>query len=482
MKQDKFHTNNTFGRAGKKKDIKKTEYNKIRNTTGKPASVHKEKPAKKQAFPCRTDSLAEGDIRNTKSTGEEHSKDCRQDLCSAFKKCGSCQFQGIPYKTQLKNKQVAVEKLMAPYAVPKPVIGMENPLYYRNKVHRSFGLNERRAVVCGTYEEQSHTIVPIKECRIEDRTCQDIIRSIEGMLKSFKIRVYDEDTGTGLLRHVLVRKGFTSGQLLVVLVCASPVFPSKNNFVKALLDKHPAITSIVLNMNDKRTSMVLGERNITLYGKGYIEDQLLGKVYRISPGSFYQVNPVQTEKLYQEAIRLADFKGNEIILDAYCGIGTIGLSAADKVKEVIGVELNKDAVRDAVFNAKANNIKNARFYAADAGDFMEDLADAGTGVDVVFMDPPRSGSNEKFLSSLVRLSPASVVYISCNPETQARDIKYLSRKGYKVKKIQPVDMFPFCDHIETVCLLSNRKPDTKVRIDVDLEDYYRIKDAKKNQN
>ena len=385
----------------------------------------------------------------------------KKDICPVYKKCGSCQLQGIPYEIQLKNKHAEVEKLMAPYGKPEPMIGMDVPLFYRNKVHRSFGLDSRGHAVCGNYEELSHRIVPVSECMIEDRTCQDIIRSIEGMLRSFKIRVYDEDTGIGLLRHVLVRKGFASGQILVVLVCSSPVFPSRNNFIKALREKHPSITSVVLNINDRRTSMVLGERNITLFGKGFIEDQLLGKTYRISAGSFYQVNPVQTEKLYTVAIQMADFKGTETILDAYCGIGTIGLSAVDKVKEVIGVELNKDAVRDAVFNAKTNQVKNAVFYAADAGEFMEELASSGKRIDAVLMDPPRSGSDEKFLSSVVRLSPPVVIYISCNPHTQVRDLKYLTSKGYKVKKIQPVDMFPFCDDIECVCLLSKKNTNRK---------------------
>ena len=255
------------------------------------------------------------------------------------------------------------------------------------------------------------------------------------------------------MRHVLIRTGHQTGEMLVVLVVASPVFPSKNNFVKALRKEHPEITSVVLNVNDKKTSMILGERNIVLYGKGYIQDVLCGYTFRISPHSFYQVNPVQTELLYRKAISLAGLTGKERVLDAYCGIGTIGMIASKKAKEVIGVELNRDAVKDAIGNAKGNGVKNIRFYQADAGAFMVSLAEQEEKMDVVFMDPPRAGSDEAFLESIAKLAPKTVVYISCNPETLARDLKYLTKKKYQVKKICPVDMFPFTDHCEVVCAM-----------------------------
>ena len=273
------------------------------------------------------------------------------------------------------------------------------------------------------------------------------------MLKSFKIRTYDEDSGYGLLRHVLVRRGFASGEIMVVLVVASPVFPSKNNFVKALRKVHPEITTIVLNVNDKHTSMVLGERDIVIYGKGFIRDTLCGRTFRISPGSFYQVNPVQTEVLYGKAVEYAGLTGNERVIDAYCGIGTIGIIASAKAKEVIGVELNPDAVRDARINTRENKIQNVQIRQGDGGAFMEAMAETGEHADVVFMDPPRAGSDEKFMASLLKLNPKKVIYISCNPETMARDLNYLTKKGYEVKKIQPVDMFCFCDHVETICEL-----------------------------
>ena len=294
---------------------------------------------------------------------------------------------------------------------------------------------------------------------IEDRISQEIIRTIRDMLKSFKIKTYDEDTGYGLLRHVLVRRGFSTDEIMVVLVVASPVFPSKNNFVKALRKKYPQITTVVLNVNDKKTSMVLGERDIVIYGKGFIRDTLCGCSFRISPQSFYQVNPVQTEILYKTAIEYAGLGRKETVIDAYCGIGTIGLVAAKRAKNVIGVELNPDAVHDAKINARENKITNAHFYQGDAGEFMEAMAENGETADVVFMDPPRTGSDKKFMSSMIKLGPSRIVYVSCGPETLARDLEYLTKHGYEVRKIQPVDMFSFTDHCENVCLLTKRRGD-----------------------
>ena len=266
---------------------------------------------------------------------------------------------------------------------------------------------------------------------------------------------------------MLVKRGFSSGQVMVVLVTATPILPAKKRFVEALRKIHPEITTVIQNVNGKFTSLVLGEQEKVLFGLGYIEDTLCGCVFRISAKSFYQINPVQTEKLYGRAIELAALTGNETVIDAYCGIGTIGLIAARHAKKVIGVELNNDAVRDAIANARRNGIQNARFYCADAGQFLVDMADSGEQADVVMMDPPRAGSDEAFLSSIVRLSPARVVYISCNPETQARDFTYLTRSGYTVRHIQPVDMFPHTNHVETVVLLSHKKPDSYIHIDVE---------------
>ena len=376
--------------------------------------------------------------------------------CSVSKKCGSCQYQGVPYKEQLSAKQKRMKKLLGKFANVKPIIGMDDPFYYRNKVHAVFDRNKKGNIICGTYEAKTHKVVPIEECMIEDKISQEIIRTIRDMLKSFKIKTYDEDTGYGLLRHVLVRRGFSTGEIMVVLVVGSPIFPSKNNFVKALRKKYPQITTVVLNVNDKKTSMVLGERDIVIYGKGYIRDTLCGCTFRISPQSFYQVNPVQTEILYKTAIEYAGLGRKETVIDAYCGIGTIGLVAAKRAKNVIGVELNPDAVRDARINAKENKITNARFYQGDAGEFMENMAENGEHADVVFMDPPRTGSDKKFMSSVIKLNPSRIVYISCGPETLARDLEYLTKHGYDVRKIQPVDMFSFTDHCENICLLTKK--------------------------
>ena len=377
--------------------------------------------------------------------------------CPVAKKCGGCEYQGISYDEQLQKKQKQTEALLKKFGKVQSIIGMKVPCYYRNKVHSVFGRDRRGNIISGTYQAGTHYIVQTEDCLLEDRKCQEIIRTIRGLLKSFKIKTYDEDTGYGLLRHVLVRRGFETGEIMVVLVLGSPILPSKNNFVKALRKEHPEITTVVINVNDKRTSMVLGEREIPVYGKGYIQERLCGCTFRISPKSFYQVNPVQTEILYETAVAFAGLTGKEEVIDAYCGIGTIGMVAARYAKRVIGVELNKDAIRDARINAKANQIGNIEFRQGDAGEFMVDMAKKGQKTEVVFMDPPRAGSDEKFLSSLVTLKPEKVVYISCNPETLARDLKYLVRKGYAVKKIQPVDMFPWTGHVETVCLLSRVK-------------------------
>lgn len=346
-----------------------------------------------------------------------------------------------------------METLLSKYNKVEPIIGMDNPCFYRNKVHHVFKMDRKGNVLAGSYEANSHHVVNIDKCIIEDEKSQQIIDTIKGLLKSFKISIYNEDRGYGLLRHVLIRRGFKTGEIMVVLVALNPIFPSKNNFVKALRKVHPEITTVVLNINDRATSMVLGDRNITLFGPGFIIDELCGLKFRISPNSFYQVNPVQTQKLYDTAIDFAELTGKETVIDAYCGIGTIGLSTAHKVQKIIGVELNKDAVRDAKNNAKANGIDNSVFIQDDAGDFMKKMAERGEKADVVFMDPPRSGSTQKFIDAVNKLSPNRVVYISCGPDTLARDLEYFTSLNYVVTRIQPVDMFPFAEHVEVVCSL-----------------------------
>lgn len=386
---------------------------------------------------------------------EKNQQQKTKSLCPMSKQCGGCQWIDVPYDEQLARKQERLTKLLKPYVKPEKVIGMEQPFHYRNKVHASFGMS-RKGPVSGIYKAGSHEIVPVDSCLIENEKADAIIVTIRSLLRSFKIKTYDEDKGYGLLRHVLVRIGHNSGEILVVLVLASPILPSKNNFVKALRKEHPEITTVVVNVNDRRTSMVLGEKEQVIYGKGYITDTLCGKTFRISPKSFYQVNATQTEVLYRQAMEYAGLTGKETVLDAYCGTGTIGMIASDKAKQVIGVELNKDAVRDAVLNAKTNQVKNIRFYQQDAGKFMVEMAEQGAKVDVVFMDPPRAGSDEAFLGSVVKLSPKKIVYVSCNPETLARDLGYLTKHGYKAQKAVGVDMFAMTEELETVVLLQRK--------------------------
>ena len=391
----------------------------------------------------------------------------QKSLCPVSKKCGGCQLLDMPYSQQLTLKKKQLEETLKGICKVQTVIGMEQPFHYRNKVHAVFDRDRRGNIISGIYQENTHIVVPVEKCLIEDEKADEIIGTIRGMLKSFKIRTYDEDTGYGLLRHVLIRKGFQSGEIMVVLVTASPVFPSKNNFIKALRERHPEITTIVQNINGRGTSMVLGDREQVLYGKGYITDQLCGCTFRISSKSFYQVNPVQTEKLYNLAIELAGLTGKETVLDAYCGIGTIGIIASRKAGQVIGVELNQDAVRDAVNNAKLNQISNIRFYCNDAGRFMVNMAERGDRADVVIMDPPRSGSTEEFMDSIKKMGADKLVYISCNPETLARDLRYMKNLGYRVDgNAVGVDMFAETYHVETVVLLS--KLNTKQHIEVEL--------------
>jgi 23S rRNA (uracil1939-C5)-methyltransferase len=292
---------------------------------------------------------------------------------------------------------------------------------------------------------------------IEDRKSDEIIVTIRQLLKSFHITPYNEYKGYGLLRHVLVKRGFGTGEVMVVLVTTSPIFPAKNRFVQALRNRHPEITTVVQNINPGFTSMVLGDREKPLFGNGYIEDVLCGLKFRISAKSFYQVNPVQTEVLYGKAVEFAGLTGREQVIDAYCGIGTIGLIASNRSGTIIAVEQNPDAIRDAGANAKLNAIGNIKFYQDDAGAFLMRMAEEKQEADVVFMDPPRAGSDENFLTALLELSPKRIVYISCNPETLQRDLKFLTRrKEYFVSKIQPVDMFPFTKHVETVVLIQRK--------------------------
>lgn len=376
--------------------------------------------------------------------------------CPLYKKCGGCQLQNLTYEQQLRYKQVKCIRLLGKFCRVGEIIGMETPYHYRNKVQAAFALDRHSNIISGVYQSSSHKIVPVTVCMTEDEKADEIIGTIRRLLKNFKLRPYNEDTGRGFLRHVLVKRGFKSGQIMVVLVTGTRDFPKKKDFVATLLKIHPEITTVVQNVNNQKTSMVLGNRSEVLFGDGYITEQLGDFSFRISPRAFYQINPIQTEVLYNTTLEFAGLTGKETVIDAYCGTGTIGIFASPKAKKVVGVELNPDAVKDARVNAKLNSAENTEFYNADAGEFLADAAASNEKYDVVIMDPPRSGSTVKFLKSVVKLAPKTVVYVSCNPETLARDLMFLVRNGYKVKKIQPVDMFPHTNHVETVAVLSRK--------------------------
>ncbi|MEA5012822.1 MAG: 23S rRNA (uracil(1939)-C(5))-methyltransferase RlmD [Angelakisella sp.] len=377
------------------------------------------------------------------------------ELCPVAKKCGGCQLQNMDYLRQLRFKQAKVEKLLGRNHKVRSILGMDVPYHYRNKVQAAFA-PFRGSITTGIYQSATRRVVPVRSCMTEDKICGKIVQTAGRIARDLGLSAVDPRTGRGLLCHILVRRGFATGQILVAIVTSAPAFPRKNDFVSRLVDAHPNITTVVHNISDG-VPMVLGNRENVLYGPGYIEDKLCGLSFRVSARSFYQINPQQTEKLYDEAIAMAQLTGNEAVIDAYCGIGTIGLVAAARgAAHVVGVELNRDAVRDAIQNAKANKLQNARFFQGDAGRFMAELAEEGQSVDVVFMDPPRQGSDRAFLISLVRLTPKRVVYISCNPETQARDVEFLVKNGYAVSSILPVDMFPHTNHVECVCLLEKK--------------------------
>lgn len=377
--------------------------------------------------------------------------------CPNYKSCGGCQLQRLPYPEQLRRKQGRAIALLGEFGHVEEIVGMADPTHYRNKVTAAFALDRERRVVSGIYQPNSHKVVPVDDCLIEDAVADRIIVDIRNMLRDFKILAFDERSGKGWLRHVLVRRGFATGQTMVVLVAVSPIFPTQKPFVKKLLEKHPEITTVVLNVNDRFTPVVLGEREKVLYGPGYIEDVLCAHRFRISPRSFYQINPVQTEVLYRTAVDFAALTGGETVLDAYCGIGTIGITASDRAKQIVGVELNRDAVKDAIVNAKLNGLKNCWFTAGDAGEYMQRMVQDGHRPDVVFLDPPRAGSDERFLRSLLKAAPDRVIYVSCDPETLARDLKVLTAGGYQVRRIQPVDMFPWTEHVECVVKLSRQE-------------------------
>ena len=381
------------------------------------------------------------------------------------KKCGGCPLLALPYREQLAKKQARLQELLGGFAPVKAVQGMAEPLHYRNKAIASFA-TQRGKLVCGLYAEGTHRVLPGADCLLQEEILNKTLAAVLDAARACRWTAYDEDRGTGLLRHTVLRSS-GSGKVLVTLVTPGPDLPGSKNFCTALRKKAPWVVSIVQNINPTRSSAVLGSREKTLYGPGFVLDALCGTQFAISSRSFYQVNRTQTEVLYKKALELAKLTGRETVIDAYCGIGTIGLCAAPLAKQVIGVERNPAAVKDAAANARRNKIANARFVCADATEWMAAAAGEGLHPDVVFLDPPRAGSTPECIAAVNKMKPRRVVYVSCDPETLARDVAAFTRLGWRAAKFCPVDLFPQTRHVETVVLLSHKKADSYIHIDVE---------------
>lgn len=386
------------------------------------------------------------------------SPDRIQPLCGVCTACGGCQFQQLSYKAQLEYKTNKVKTSFKRYHLVVDVLsclGMEDPYHYRNKIQVPVGRDPHGHIVTGFYRSGTHKIIPVEHCYIESMKASKIVEVFKALLKEFHYEVYDEDSRTGLFRHILIRTSYHYDEVMVTLVTTIDSFKGKNNFVKEFIKRASSITTIVQNINSRDTNVILGEKERVLYGKGYIKDSILGVDFHISSKSFFQVNPIQVEKLYQKALDLASLDKSQNIFDAYSGIGTIGLIASKYVKSVLGVEVVKEAVKDAKKNAVLNNINNASFLLGDAGEELEKLASENIFFDTVFVDPPRKGVDERFISSLLKVKPKTIIYISCEPETLARDVAKLSSE-YNIKEVQPVDMFPMTFHVESVLRLSRK--------------------------
>lgn len=375
------------------------------------------------------------------------------NICKYADICGGCDYQGFSYTKQLKLKQERIKNLFSNFVDVLPIIGSNPYLNYRNKVQVTFGKDEKGNIVVGNYAKNSHFLVPIDDCQICDDRTITIVNSIRNLIKKYHISIFDERIKKGCMRHLLIRTS-SLNEIMLVIVTGSPFINKEKEFIHDALKYNPNITTIVHNINREHTSMILGNSNKVLYGNGYILDELMGLKFKISASSFYQINHNQTINLYSKAIEYANFKGDERLLDSYCGTGTIGLLMSKYVKEVIGVEINNAAIKDANKNKAINKIYNIDFICNDAGKYIHKLAFDKEKIDVVVMDPPRSGASKEFLKSLSILKPKKIIYISCNPDTLLRDVQYLMKNDYKLIKIQPVDMFPFTSHVETVVLMS----------------------------
>lgn len=394
--------------------------------------------------------------------------------CPIAKSCGGCETLSVPYELQLGRKQKYVAQLFDDLLgdererVLAPIVGMDKPLAFRNKAATPFAPGPKGTIRSGFFAKGTHHIVRCRSCLVEEPRCRRVLNSFVRTAELCKVSAYDEDKGRGLLRHAVVRAGWKTGELLLTIVANGERLPRERELIKRVVKHAPDITAVALNTNVRRTNAILGPTSRALYGGGVMHDQLLGVTFEIGPTSFYQTNPAQTEVLYRLAIEGAQLEGGMHVLDAYCGIGTIGLCAAAQVPglKVTGVEVGKGAVADARRNAQANDLHGrCRFVCADATPFMRDAAARGERYDAVIMDPPRAGSTPEFLSSVMALAPKRLVYVSCNPTTQRRDLEQLLAGGYRLERLTPVDMFPHTKHVETVVLLSKKRLDSCKSID-----------------
>ena len=377
--------------------------------------------------------------------------------CPAAKKCGGCSYAGRSYFEQAAAKEQRVRRLISPFCEVQPIHHCEEPLYYRNKVHSAFKKLKNGRVICGPYESGSHRIVEVRSCLIENRTAASIIKDCADIAKKLNVDIYDEVKGTGDLRRVLVRTADATGEVMAVLIIGSNYFKKKKIFTDELLRRHPEITTLLININRRHDSMILGSGEVKkLTGNGYITDVILGKKFRVSADSFMQSNHAQAEVLYSEAVRIAGFSGKETCIDAYCGTGSTTLSFAGFVESITGVEINESAYKDALKNKIANKVRNAEFVLGDATQYMEKLSRTDARIDCVILDPTRAGTTKQFIASCGKLQPPRILYISCCPETLARDLKGFRSQGYEAETARPVDMFPWTDKVEVIVLLRRK--------------------------
>ena len=377
--------------------------------------------------------------------------------CSTYKRCGGCNLRHVNYKTTLKMKKNVVQNLvnknLKTKIIVKDTIGMEHPFHYRNKAQYPIGLDKNGNPMIGVFANRTHEVIQIDKCLIQNEEAEKIAKFICQFAQKNNISVYNEKTCQGLLRHIVVKVGIKTNQIMCILVLTSEKFPNEEKLISELTKQFPNITTIVKNINNKNTNVILGKTNINIFGNGYIYDKLGDYTFKISPLSFYQINPIQTEKLYDLALQAAKLTGKEIVFDLYCGIGTIGIYMANKAKKVYGIEIVEDAIKDAKENCKINNITNAEYYAGDTEKLLTDLIEnKKIKPDVIVVDPPRKGLDNTTIENILKIKPKRLVYVSCNPATLIRDLSKLECK-YEIKEIQPVDMFPFTSHVECVSLM-----------------------------